>query len=70
MKKIKLSSIKPNPENPRIIKDEKFAKLKKSIESFPQMMQLRPIVIDEKCAGMYKGDKITIAERQQQAQEV
>jgi hypothetical protein len=43
---MKLSEIKPNPNNPRIIKDEKFAKLKKSIQEFPKMMELRPIVID------------------------
>ena len=44
---IKLSSIKPNPNNPRIIRNEKFEKLKQSIEEFPQMMELRPIVVDE-----------------------
>lgn len=44
---IKLSSIKPNPNNPRIIRNEKFEKLKQSIEEFPEMMELRPIVIDE-----------------------
>lgn len=44
---MKLSSIKLNPENPRIIKDEKFEKLVNSIRDFPQMMELRPIVVDE-----------------------
>ena len=44
---IKLSSIKPNPNNPRIIRNEKFEKLKRSIEEFPEMMELRPIVVDE-----------------------
>lgn len=44
---MKLSDIKPNPNNPRIIKDEKFIKLKKSIEDFPKMMKLRPMVINE-----------------------
>ena len=43
----KLSSIKPNPSNPRIIKDEKFEKLKQSIKDFPQMMELRPMIVDE-----------------------
>lgn len=48
MKKIKLSSIKPNPDNPRIIKDEKFHKLVKSLKTFGEkMMPLRPIIIDE-----------------------
>jgi len=44
---IKLSTIKPNPNNPRIIRNEKFEKLKRSIEEFPEMIELRPIVIDE-----------------------
>lgn len=43
---IKLSKIKPNPNNPRIIKDDKFEKLKKSIKDFPKMMELRPMVIN------------------------
>jgi DNA modification methylase len=47
MEKVKLSEIKPNPKNPRLIKDEKFKKLVKSIKDFPQMLELRPIVIDE-----------------------
>ena len=44
---MKLSAIKSNPRNPRTIRDEKFDRLKKSLESFPQMMELRPIVVDE-----------------------
>jgi ParB-like chromosome segregation protein Spo0J len=44
---IKLSTIKSNPNNPRVIKDHKFEKLKKSIEEFPKMMELRPLVINE-----------------------
>ncbi len=43
---MKLSDIKPNPNNPRLIKDDKFKKLCKSISEFPQMMELRPIVVD------------------------
>ena len=39
--------IKSNPNNPRIIKDERFEKLKKSIKEFPKMMALRPMVINE-----------------------
>lgn len=42
-----INEIKPNPNNPRIIKDDKFKKLVKSIQNFPQMLELRPIVIDE-----------------------
>lgn len=44
---MKLSQIKPNPNNPRLIKDDKFKKLVKSIEEFPKMMALRPMVINE-----------------------
>lgn len=43
---IKLSTIKPNPNNPRIIKDDKFKKLVKSIKDFPKMMELRPMVVN------------------------
>lgn len=42
-----INEIKPNPNNPRIIKDDKFKKLVKSIQDFPEMLELRPIVIDE-----------------------
>ena len=42
-----VSQIKPNPNNPRLIKDNKFKQLVKSIQDFPQMLELRPIVIDE-----------------------
>ena len=41
---MKLNNIKPNPNNPRIIKDEKFKKLVKSLTDFPEMMAKRPIV--------------------------
>lgn len=43
---MKLSDIKANPNNPRVIKDDKFAKLVKSITEFPKMMALRPMVIN------------------------
>jgi ParB-like chromosome segregation protein Spo0J len=42
-----INEIKPNPNNPRIIKDINFKQLVKSIQDFPQMLELRPIVIDE-----------------------
>ena len=45
--KIKISKIKSNPNNPRLIKDYKFRKLVKSIKEFPEMLKLRPIVVDE-----------------------
>lgn len=41
-----IDSIRKNPKNPRIIKDDKFKKLVKSVRSFPEMLQIRPIVID------------------------
>jgi hypothetical protein len=44
---IKLTTIKSNPNNPRVIRDEKFKKLVKSIEEFPKMMALRPMVVNE-----------------------
>jgi DNA modification methylase len=44
---MKITDIKPNPNNPRIIKDNKFKLLVKSIQEFPEMLELRPIVIDE-----------------------
>jgi hypothetical protein len=47
IQKIKISEIKPNPTNPRIIKDDKFQKLVRSIKDFPQMLEIRPIVVDE-----------------------
>ena len=47
IEKIKIEDIKPNPTNPRTIKDDKYKKLVKSIKSFPQMLDIRPIVIDD-----------------------
>ena len=44
---MKTSQLKSNPNNPRLIKDDKFKKLCTSIEQFPKMMELRPIIIDE-----------------------
>jgi hypothetical protein len=44
---VKISEVKPNPNNPRIIKDDKFAKLVKSIKEFPEMLNLRPIVVND-----------------------
>lgn len=43
---MKLSDIHSNPSNPRLIKDDRFKKLVKSIEEFPKMMALRPIIVD------------------------
>ena len=45
--KINIDKIQNNPDNPRVIKDYKFDKLVKSITEFPEMLKLRPIVVDE-----------------------
>lgn len=44
---IQLSTLKKNPANPRAIRGEQFERLKRSLQSFPQMMALRPIVTDK-----------------------
>jgi len=44
---VKINKVKGNPNNPRIIKNDKFKKLVKSIQEFPEMLKLRPIVVDE-----------------------
>jgi ParB-like chromosome segregation protein Spo0J len=44
---INISELTVNPNNPRIIKDEKFDKLVQSIKEFPDMLKYRPIVVDE-----------------------
>lgn len=43
----KISDIKLNPNNPRLIKDDKFKKLVKSIQEFPEMLNIRPIVVNK-----------------------
>jgi site-specific DNA-methyltransferase (adenine-specific) len=44
---VKLSKVKSNPNNPRLIKDDKFKKLVNSIKEFPEMLKIRPIVVNE-----------------------
>lgn len=44
---VPIHEIKANPNNPRLIKDDKFAKLVKSIKDFPEMLELRPIVVND-----------------------
>jgi len=44
---VKINEVKSNPNNPRIIKDDKFKKLVASIKELPQMLELRPIVVNE-----------------------
>jgi hypothetical protein len=43
---LKVSEVKSNPNNPRVIKDEKFKSLVKSIQDFPEMAEIRPIVVN------------------------
>jgi len=47
IQEVKISAIKANPNNPRLIKDDKFAKLVQSIRDFPEMLRLRPIVVND-----------------------
>lgn len=44
---IQISKVKPNKSNPRVIRDEKFYKLVRSIKEFPEMLEIRPIVVDK-----------------------
>jgi hypothetical protein len=43
----KISDVKSNPNNPRLIKDDKFAKLVQSLKDFPEMANVRPIVVNQ-----------------------
>ena len=45
MKLVKIPDVKPNPKNPRVIKDGKFQKLVKSIQEFPDMLNKRPLIV-------------------------
>jgi hypothetical protein len=47
IKKVKISEVISNPNNPRLIKDDKFKKLVKSIQDFPDMLNVRPIVVNK-----------------------
>lgn len=53
MQTIKIAKLKGNPSNPRVLRDEKFLKLKNSIEAFPDMLQKRPIVAVTDKDGKY-----------------
>jgi hypothetical protein len=53
MQSIKITKLKGNPSNPRVLRDEKFIKLKNSIEAFPDMLQKRPIVAVTDKDGKY-----------------
>ena len=47
IEKVKIGQVKPNEANPRVIRDDKFRKLVESIKGFPEMLKIRPIVVDE-----------------------
>lgn len=47
VEEIPINSIKSNPNNPRTIRDEKFDKLLQSIKDFPEMLKIRPLVVNE-----------------------
>lgn len=47
MEVVKISQVKLNPNNPRLIKDDKFKKLVQSIKDFPEMLNIRPIVVNK-----------------------
>jgi DNA modification methylase len=44
---VKISTVKTNPNNPRVIKDDKFEQLVQSIKDFPKMLEIRPIVVND-----------------------
>lgn len=46
MELVKITQVRPNENNPRFIKDHKFKKLVTSIKEFPEMLKLRPIVVN------------------------
>lgn len=43
---VSIDELKPNPDNPRVVKDVKFKQLVKSLREFPQMLEIRPIVVN------------------------
>ena len=53
MKLVKISEVKPNSKNPRVIKDGKFQKLVKSIQEFPDMLNKRPLIVFTDVDGKY-----------------
>jgi hypothetical protein len=46
MESLPISKVRPNSDNPRYIKDEKFKKLVQSLRDFPEMANVRPIVVN------------------------
>ncbi|MGI4822685.1 MAG: hypothetical protein ACRYFV_15860 [Janthinobacterium lividum] len=54
-----IEQVRLNDANPRLIKDYRFAQLKAPIEQFPEMLQLRPLIIDE--AGVVLGGNMRLS---------
>jgi DNA modification methylase len=46
MQRVPIGTIKNNPNNPRVIKDDKFKKLVQSIKDLPEMAEVRPVVVN------------------------
>lgn len=44
---VPIGDVKSNPNNPRVIRDDKFEKLVRSLKEFPEMMQVRPVVVNK-----------------------
>ena len=67
-KRVKLSQIKLNPDNPRHISEKDMARLVKSLAEFPEMMDIREIVVDENMMVL-GGNMRTLALRKAGAKE-
>jgi len=53
MIKVSIKDVKPNPKNPRVIRDGKFQKLITSIKEFPDMLNKRPLIVFTDVDGKY-----------------
>jgi ParB-like chromosome segregation protein Spo0J len=53
MQIVKINEVKPNPKNPRLIKDDNFKKLVNSIQEFPDMINKRPLIVFTDTDGKY-----------------
>ena len=69
VKKVKLSEIKLNPDNPRTISTKDMGLLVKSLQEFPEMMEIREVVCDEDYV-VIGGNMRTLALRKAGASEV
>jgi len=47
VEKVAIKKVKPNPDNPRVIKGDQFKRLVKSLQEFPAMLELREVVVDD-----------------------